>query len=118
MQFTDEQWKNMYSAFAKMSLWDGIDDKKVKEARKESYSVFEAIKDKGKDFVDELNEYKYYIENHGLIPGISIKLADDSLLAEVTNAVLKAQDIAAGKIVGRKLVKTSEQKHMILPTMQ
>ena len=39
-EFTDKQWKKLYSAFAKMSLWDGIDDKKVTEARKESYSIF------------------------------------------------------------------------------
>ena len=34
-KFTDEQWKKLYSAFAKMSLWDGVDERKVKEARKE-----------------------------------------------------------------------------------
>ena len=34
-EFTDEQWKKLYSAFAKMSLWDGVDERKVKEARKE-----------------------------------------------------------------------------------
>ena len=105
MQFTDEQWKNMYSAFAKMSLWDGIDDKKVKEARKESYSVFEAIKEKGKDFIDELNEYKDYIEKHGLIPVISIKLANDNKLDEVTNAVLKTHDFTVGNTSSGNLIK-------------
>jgi hypothetical protein len=104
-KFTDEQWKKMYSAFAKMSLWDGIDDKKVKEARKESYSVFEAIKDKGKDFVDELNEYKDYIEKHGLISGISIKLADDKKLDDVTNAVLKTHDFTVGNTSSGKRIK-------------
>lgn len=104
-KFTDEQWKKMYSAFAKMSLWDGIDDKKVKEARKESYSVFEAIKEKGKDFIDELNEYKDYIEKHGLIPGISIKLADDKKLDDVTNVVLKAHDKTVGNSTSGKLIK-------------
>ena len=38
-EFTDEQWKKLYSAFAKMSLWDGVDERKVKEARKEGYKV-------------------------------------------------------------------------------
>ena len=33
-EFTDEQWKKLYSAFAKMSLWDGVDEKKVKRHEK------------------------------------------------------------------------------------
>ena len=38
-EFTDAQWRKLYSAFAKMSLWEGVDERKVKEARKEGYSV-------------------------------------------------------------------------------
>jgi len=105
-EFTDEQWKKMYAAFAKMSLWDGIDDKKVTEARKDGYSVFEAIKSKGKEFVDELNEYKDYIEKHGLVSGVSIKLADDKKLDDVTNAVLKAHDMAVGNSKSGKIIKS------------
>ena len=55
--FTDNQWDNLYASFAKMSLWDGIDDNKVKEARKESYSVIGGIKSKGTEFADSLAEY-------------------------------------------------------------
>ncbi len=57
VEFTDEQWKKLYSAFAKMSLWDGVDEKKVKEARKESYSVINGIKSKVTEFSDSLAEY-------------------------------------------------------------
>ena len=56
-EFTDEQWKKLYSAFAKMSLWDGVDKSKVKEARKESYSVINSKKTKAEEFVDTLAEY-------------------------------------------------------------
>ena len=56
-EFTDEQWKKLYSAFAKMSLWDGVDERKVKEARKESYSVINSKKTKAEEFVDTLAEY-------------------------------------------------------------
>ena len=56
-EFTDEQWKKLYSAFAKMSLWDGVDEKKVKEARKEGYSVINGIKSKTAEFSDSLAEY-------------------------------------------------------------
>jgi len=101
----NEQVSKMYSAFAKMSLWDGISDKKVTEVRKEGYSVFEKVKTKGKEFIDELNEYTDYIEKHGLISGISIKLADDKKLDDVTNAVLKAHDIAVGNTASGRLVK-------------
>ncbi len=55
--FTDDQWKNLYSSFAKMSLWDGVDDKKVKLARKEGYSVLNGIKTKATEFADSLSEY-------------------------------------------------------------
>ena len=44
--FTDNQWENLYSSFAKMSLWDGVDDEKVKEARKESYPAINKKKTK------------------------------------------------------------------------
>ena len=56
-EFTDKQWKKLYSAFAKMSLWDGVDERKVKEARKESYSVINSKKTKVEEFVDTLAEY-------------------------------------------------------------
>ena len=40
-----------------MSLWDGVDDEKVKEARKESYSAINSRKTKAEEFVDTLAEY-------------------------------------------------------------
>ena len=89
-EFTDEQWKKLYSAFAKMSLWDGVDEKKVKEARKEGYSVVNRIKSKVTDFSETLKEYKEYTDKYGLISGISKKLAKDGKLDDVTNTVLKA----------------------------
>jgi len=46
IQFTDERRKNLYSAFAKMSLWEGIDEKKVKKAREEVYSIVNGVKTK------------------------------------------------------------------------
>ena len=74
-KFTDEQWKKLYSAFAKMSLWDGVDEKKVKEARKEGYSVLNGIKSKTAEFSDSLAEYSkrifkttpaYHVINSGV----------------------------------------------------
>ena len=56
-EFTDEQWINLYSAFAKMSLWEGVDDKKVKEAREESYSVINDKDAKITKLVKALGEY-------------------------------------------------------------
>ncbi len=56
-KFTDEQWKKLYSAFAKMSLWDGVDERKVKEARKEGYSVLNGVKTKTVEFAKTLAEY-------------------------------------------------------------
>ena len=44
-EFTDEQWKKLYSAFAKMSLWNGVD------------SVINAKKTKAEEFVETLAEY-------------------------------------------------------------
>lgn len=88
-EFTDEQWKKLYSAFAKMSLWDGVDEKKVKEARKEGYSVVNATKIKSQNFSDVLKEYKEYTDKYGLISGVSKKLAKDGTLDDVTNKVLK-----------------------------
>ena len=96
----------MYSAFAKMSLWDSIDDKKVAEARKEGYSVFETVKSKGKEFIDELNEYKDYIEKHGLVSGVSIKLADDKKLDDITNTVLRTHNMAVGDSKSGKIIKS------------
>ena len=55
--FTDKQWENLYHSFAKMSLWDGVDDKKVKEARKESYSAINDKRTKAEKIVDTLAEY-------------------------------------------------------------
>ena len=89
-EFTDEQWKKLYSAFAKMSLWDGVDEKKVKEARKEGYSVVNRMKSKATDFTETLKEYKEYTDKYGLISGVSKKLAKDGKLDDVTNNVLKA----------------------------
>lgn len=57
-EFTDEEWKNLYSAFAKMSLWEGIDDKKVKEAREESYSIINRKKVKLAELSDVLDKYR------------------------------------------------------------
>ena len=56
-KFTDEQWKKLYSAFAKMSLWSGVDERKVKEARKEGYSVLNGVKTKAVEFAKTLAEY-------------------------------------------------------------
>ena len=53
-EFTDEQWKKLYSAFAKMSLWDGVDDNKVKEARKEGYQIISKSKAKNQSFSGKL----------------------------------------------------------------
>ena len=49
--------EKLYSAFAKMSLWDGVDERKVKEARKEGYSVVNGIKTKTVEFAKTLAEY-------------------------------------------------------------
>ncbi len=89
-EFTDEQWKKLYSAFAKMSLWDGVDEKKVKEARKEGYSVVNTSKTKSQSFSDVLKEYKEYTDKYGLISGVSKKLAKEGKLDDVTNNVLKS----------------------------
>lgn len=65
-EFTDEQWKKLYSAFAKMSLWDGVDERKVNEARKEGYSVVNRIKSKVTEFSDSLAEYYETVIKKGL----------------------------------------------------
>ncbi len=65
-KLTDEQWKKLYSAFAKISLWDGVDDKKVKEARKEGYSVLNGIKSKFTDFSEVLTDYYEKVIKKGL----------------------------------------------------
>ena len=65
-KFTDEQWKKLYSAFAKMSLWDGVDERKVKEARKEGYSVLNGIKSKATKFSNSLTEYYETVIKKGL----------------------------------------------------
>ena len=89
-EFTDEQWKKLYSAFAKMSLWDGVDEKKVKEARKEGYQAISTTKTKSQGFSDVLKEYKEYTDKYGLISGVSKKLAKEGKLDDVTNNVLKS----------------------------
>ena len=104
-EFTDEQWKKLYSAFAKMSLWDGINEKKVEDARKEGYSIFETTKIKSKEFIDELKEYKDYIDKYGLVSGISTKLADDDKLDDITNAILKLHDKTVGDTKSGKVIK-------------
>lgn len=65
-KFTDEQWKKLYSAFAKMSLWDGVDERKVKEARKEGYSVVNRVKAQATEFSDSLAEYYENVIKKGL----------------------------------------------------
>ena len=40
-----------------MSLWDGVDERKVKEARKEWYSVLNGVKTKTVEFAKTLAEY-------------------------------------------------------------
>lgn len=65
-KFTDEQWKKLYSAFAKMSLWDGVDERKVKKARKEGYSVVNGVKTKVAEFSDSLSEYYEVVIKKGL----------------------------------------------------
>ena len=57
IQFTDERRKNLYSAFAKMSLWEGIDEKKVKQAKEEIYSIVNGVKTKTVEFAKTLDEY-------------------------------------------------------------
>ena len=49
-----------------MSLWDGVDERKVKEARKEGYSVVNRIKSKVTDFSDSLTEYYETVIKKGL----------------------------------------------------
>ncbi len=70
-EFSERQRKSLYSAYAKMSLWDGVDDKKVNEAKKERFSIFSSGKAKAKSFADELDEYKDYIEKQGVASGTS-----------------------------------------------
>ena len=57
IQFTDERRRNLYSAFAKMSLWEGIDEKKVKQAKEEIYSIVNGVKTKTVEFAKALAEY-------------------------------------------------------------
>ncbi len=71
-EFTDKQWKKLYSAFAKMSLWDGVDEKKVKEARKEGYSVLNGAKTKAAEFSDSLKEFsKIIIKNNPIYKALN-----------------------------------------------
>lgn len=104
LKLTNEQWKKTNSAYAKMSLWDGIDDEKVKEARLDSYSVFSSSKNKNKSFIDELKEYKKYIDNYGLLVGTGRKLAKNETLDEVTNAILKVHDHFTKNTLSTKLM--------------
>ena len=74
--FTDTQWKNLYSSFAKMSLWDGVDDKKVKEARKEGYLAISGAKSKDTKFLDSLSEYYERNKKYSIIYNILNPLED------------------------------------------
>ena len=53
---TDEQYKRIYSAFAKQSIWKGVDEKKVKEAKKESYPLSSKDKSKISSLNDDLKD--------------------------------------------------------------
>ena len=75
-----------------MSLWDGVDDKKVKEARKEGYQIISKSKTKTQNFFDTLKEYKEYVDKYGALSGVSKKLAEDGVLDDVTNTVIKLYD--------------------------
>lgn len=55
---TDERWKRLFSAFAKMSLWDGIDESKNQKAKKESYSIITGGHTKDSGLSDSLAEYE------------------------------------------------------------
>ena len=92
LNLTDTQWKNLYSSFAKMSLWDGVDDEKVKEARKEGYQIISKSKTKTQNIFDTLKEYKEYVDKYGALSGVSKKLAEDGVLDDVTNTVIKLYD--------------------------
>ena len=88
-EFTDKQWKKLYSAFAKMSLWDGVDERKVKEARKESYSVLEGSKTKATEFSDSLKEYsKIIIKNNPIY----------NVLNSTVDAIWKSGTVVLDKI--------------------
>lgn len=108
-EFSERQRKSLYSAYAKMSLWDGVDDKKVKDAKKESYSILESGKSKLKSLADELDDYKDYIDRYGLISGTSRKLAKDEKLDDVTNSVMKMHDYIAGDTVSGKIIKKTSR---------
>ena len=56
INFTDSQWKNLYASFAKMSLWEDVDEKKVKRAREEVYSIVNGVKTKTVEFAKTLGE--------------------------------------------------------------
>lgn len=101
-KLSDKQWKKLYESFARMSLWSGIDEKKVRQARLDSYSIFGLKRGQGKKLIDELNEYKKYINIFGTISGTFIKLAKDGKLDDVTNKVLKAHDLTVGNSISGK----------------
>lgn len=106
-KLSDKQWKKLYEAFARMSLWNGIDEKKVRQARLDGYSIFGLKRGQGKKLIDELNEYKKYINIFGTISGTSIKLAKDGKLDDVTNKVLKAHDLTVGNSISGKAIKNN-----------
>lgn len=58
IEMTDERWKRLFSAFAKMSLWDGIDESKNQKAKKESYSIITGGHTKDSGLSDSLAEYE------------------------------------------------------------
>ena len=92
ISLSDEQWKKLYSAFASMALWRGIDEGKVKRSRLEGYTVINNPPGKVKEFSESLREYADYIKQNGIITGTSKKLAKDGRLDDVTNVVLKYYD--------------------------
>lgn len=57
ISLTDKNKNDFYASSVKQSLWDGIDDFKVKEARKEGYSALNASKAKRTNIQKELEEY-------------------------------------------------------------
>lgn len=57
LDLTQLQMNELYKSSAKMSLWEGIDDKKVDAARKRSYSIINREDNKNENFAEELNEY-------------------------------------------------------------
>lgn len=58
-ELTQNQKNGIYSAHTKMALWDGIDKNKVKEAKKDSFSVLSGGKGKT-DLKNEITDFLDY----------------------------------------------------------